>query len=191
MSENKEITQTPRESAEQRGVHSFIMANITHRRTIDRWAISMGMDPCSTGAGIHRGQHRMLMYLSKCDSTPSQKDLAKCFEISPAAVAVSLKKLESAGYIKREKCSERSDSRFNEIKITDLGREVVSQSCKYFKHVNNQAFKDFSDEELATFTSLLERVQENLKAIESPSSAAEDAHSQKPQSQIIKGEPQK
>ena len=174
MSENKEIIQTPRENAEQRGVHSFIMANITHRRAIDRWAISLGVDPESANAGIHRGQHRMLMYLSKCKTTPSQKDLAKHFEISPAAVAVSLKKLESEGYIKREKCSERSDSRFNEIKITELGRTVVSESCKYFRHVDSQAFKGFSDEELALFTSLLERVQENLKAIEPLPSAAED-----------------
>ena len=116
----------------------------------------------------------MLMYLSKCKTTPSQKDLAKCFEISPAAVAVSLKKLESEGYIKREKCSERSDSRYNEIKITDLGRKVVSESCKYFRHVDSQAFKGFSDEELEIFAGLLERVQENLKNIEPLPSAAED-----------------
>ncbi|MBR3686517.1 MAG: winged helix-turn-helix transcriptional regulator [Clostridia bacterium] len=174
MSENKELTQSPRENAEHRGVHSFIMANIMHRRAIDRWAISLGMDPDSSAAGIHRGQHRMLMYLSKCKTTPSQKDLAKCFEISPAAVAVSLKKLESEGYIKREKCSERSDSRYNEIKITELGRKVVSESCKYFRHVDSQAFKGFSDEELEIFAGLLERVQENLKTIEPLPSAAED-----------------
>ena len=174
MSENKEITQSPRENAEQRGVHSFIMANIMHRREIDRWALGIDEDPCSKGAGIHRSQHRMLMYLSKCKTTPSQKDLAKHFGISPAAVAVSLKKLESDGYIKREKCSERSDSRYNEIKITELGRKVVSESCKYFRHVDSQAFKGFSDEELDVFADLLERVQENLKNIEPLPSAAED-----------------
>ena len=173
MSTNKETSPTGRQSAEQIGVHSFIMANIMHRRAIDRWAIGIGMDPESSAAGIHRGQHRMLMYLSKCETSPSQKDLAKHFEISPAAVAVSLKKLESEGYITREKCSERSDSRFNEIKITELGRAVVSQSCQYFRHVNAQAFKGFSDEELEIFTSLLERVQENLKTMEASSIAAE------------------
>lgn len=191
MSENKELTQTPRESAEHLAVHSFIMANIMHRREIDRLALGIEDDPCSKGAGIHRSQHRMLMYLAKCETIPSQKDLAKHFGISPAAVAVSLKKLESDGYIKREKCSERSDSRFNEIKITELGRTVVVQSRKYFRHIDSQAFKDFSDSELEIFIGLLERVQENLKTIEPLPSAAEDACQSAPQSQFTKGELQK
>lgn len=140
----------------QTTIHSFICANITHRRAIERWA---------NDAGMHRSQHRMLMYLSKCDVTPSQKDLAKHFDISPAAVAVTLKKLEADGYIERGKCSERADSRFNEIKITELGRQATVQSRKYFYHVDNEALKDFSDAELDLFISLLERMQENLKSI--------------------------
>ena len=44
----------------------------------------------------------ILMYLTRCTTTPSQKDIAKHFEISAAAVAVSLKKLEAGGYIKRK-----------------------------------------------------------------------------------------
>ena len=124
----------------QRTIHAFISADILHRRVIEGWA---------TAAGMHRSQHRMLMHLAKCESTPSQKDLAKHFDISPAAVAVTLKKLESDGYIERGKCAERADSRFNEIRITDRGRHATLQSRKYFQHVDSEAFKDFSDEELA------------------------------------------
>ena len=140
----------------QRTIHSFICADILHRRVIEQWA---------TDAGMHRSQHRMLMHLTKCESMPSQKDLAKHFDISPAAVAVTLKKLESDGYIERGKCSERADSRFNEIKITERGRDAAMQSRKYFQHVDSEAFKGFSDEELETFESLLVRMQENLKNI--------------------------
>lgn len=127
-----------------------------HRRAIERWA---------TDAGIHRSQHRMLMHLAKCDKIPSQKELAEHFDISPAAVAVTLKKLENDGYIERGKCSERSDSRFNEIRITEKGRQATLQSRKYFQHVDNEALKNFTDEELDTFITLLERMQENLKSI--------------------------
>lgn len=140
----------------QTTVHTFICTDIMHRRAIERWA---------TDAGMHRSQHRMLMYLSKCDNIPSQKDLAEHFDISPAAVAVTLKKLEGDGYIERCKCSERADSRFNEIRITEQGRQATMQSRKYFHHVDNEALKDFTDEELDTFISLLERMQENLKSI--------------------------
>ena len=140
----------------QKTIHSFICADILHRRVIEQWACD---------AGMHRSQHRMLMYLTKCENMPSQKDIAKHFDISPAAVAVTLKKLESDGYIERGKCSERSDSRFNEIKITEQGRNAAMQSRKYFQHVDMESFKGFSDEELSVFTSLLERMQENLKNI--------------------------
>lgn len=143
-------------AAVQKTIHAFISTDILHRRVIEQWACD---------AGMHRSQHRMLMHLTKCGETPTQKDLAKHFDISPAAVAVTLKKLESDGYIERGKCSERSDSRFNEIRITDLGREAAMQSRKYFQHVDSEAFKDFSDEELSAFTALLERMQENLKNI--------------------------
>ena len=134
-------------------------ADITHRKAIERWA---------TDAGMHRSQHRMLMYLSKQDSTPSQKQLAERFEISPAAVAVTLKKLEADGYIERGKSTEHSDSRYNEIRITESGRQATVQSRKYFSHVDREAFKDFSDEELELFTSLLCRMQNNLRDIEPP-----------------------
>lgn len=147
----------------QSTIHAFISADIIHRRVIERWA---------TDAGMHRSQHRMLMHLSKCDTTPSQKDLAKHFDISPAAVTVTLQKLESDGYIERSKCSDGGDTRFNEIKITALGREACEQSRKYFHHVDRETFKDFSDEELDIFMAFLERMQENIKSIEPIYSAA-------------------
>ena len=140
----------------QSTIQAFMCADITHRKAIERWA---------TDAGMHRSQHRMLLYLSKKESSPSQKELAEKFDISPAAVTVTLKKLESDGYIKRGKCGECSDFRINEIKITEQGRKAAMQSRKYFQHVDGEAFKGFSPEELDTFTSLLERMQENLKNI--------------------------
>ena len=159
MTEKQDLTvnESERQASVQRTIHAFISADILHRRTIEGWAAD---------AGMHRSQHRMLMYLSRCDATPAQKDLAKHFDISPAAVAVTLKKLESDGYIERGKCGERTDSRYNEIKITDRGREAALQSRKYFQHVDNESFKGFSAEELNLFTSLLERMQENLKNVD-------------------------
>ena len=143
----------------QSTIQAFICADITHRKAIERWA---------TDAGMHRSQHRMLLYLSKKESSPSQKELAEKFDISPAAVAVTLKKLEADGFIERGKSAELADSRFNKIKITELGRQATLQSRKYFQHVDAEAFRDFSDEELDTLTSLLERMQKNLRDIEPP-----------------------
>ena len=146
-----------REARVQKAIFTFITTDKMHRKAIEKWA---------TDAGMHRSQHRMLMYLSRCENIPSQKDLAQHFDISPAAVAGTLKKLEADGYIERGKCNERSDSRFNEIRITDRGREATMQSRKYFRHVDMEALRDFSDEEIEMFISLLGRIQENLKSCE-------------------------
>ena len=153
----QQLTHDTRAAKIQSAIHTYISTDIMHRRAIERWA---------TGAGMHRSQHRMLMYLSKCETTPSQKDLAKHFDISPAAVTVTLQKLEGDGYIERSKCAIGGDSRLNEIKITALGREACTQSLKYFRHVDAETFRDFSDEELDIFIAFLERMQENLKSIE-------------------------
>lgn len=157
IEEKADIGVSARNLSVQAVVHSFISANILHRRAVEQWTRDVGM---------HRSQHRMLMYLYKCESTPSQKDLAKHLDISSAAVAVTLKKLESDGYIERGKCTEGGDSRFNEIKITDRGRFAVEQSKKYFQHIDAEALKDFSDEELDIFRAFLERMYENLKNIQ-------------------------
>lgn len=158
MTENIISTsENEREAAVQKAIFTFIATDKMHRRAIEKWA---------TDAGMHHSQHRMLMYLSRCDGTPSQKDLAIHFDISPAAVAGTLKKLEADGYIERGKCSERSDSRFNEIRITDRGREATAQSRKYFRHIDMTALRDFSEEELDAFISFLTRIQNNLKSCE-------------------------
>ncbi|MBO5199734.1 MAG: MarR family transcriptional regulator [Clostridia bacterium] len=113
--------------------------------------------------GIHRSQHMILMYLCRCENTPSQKQIADHFEISPAAVAVSLKKLESGGYINRN-CSE-SDGRYNEIQITDKGKCVVEYSRKSFENIDARAYLGISDDEKKILMSLLCRVEENLREL--------------------------
>ena len=74
--------QSLRSLSVQKAIHSFISANIMHRRVIEQWA---------NDAGVHRSQHRMLMYLTKCPNMPSQKALADHFDISPAAVTQTVK----------------------------------------------------------------------------------------------------
>ncbi len=155
---NKTVIDPPTENIMiQKAIHNFISANILHRKAIESW---------SSSAGMHSSQHRMLLYLSKCEHIPSQKDLARHFDISPPAVAATLKKLEADGYIERGKCGERTDSRFNEIRITEQGRTACIQSRKYFRHIDCEAFKGFSPEEIELFNSFLERMAENMKTVE-------------------------
>ena len=138
-------------------IHKFIQTNRLHRRIIGRYADRIEMN-CSA--------HRMLLYISKDEGLPSQKELAERLKISPAAVANTIKKLETDGYVERSKARDGCDCRANEITLTDKGLLAVKDSEKYFRYVDAAALKGFSIEELDTLCSLLDKIQENLHAIE-------------------------
>ncbi|MBQ8322250.1 MAG: MarR family transcriptional regulator [Clostridia bacterium] len=110
--------------------------------------------------GIHRTQHKILMHLARHDKLPSQKELAEHLDITPAAVTGALKKIEQGGYIERML---GHDNRYNEIRITDKGRELVMRTREMFSETDRSLFEGFSDEELDTYISCLMKLQSNIK----------------------------
>ena len=109
--------------------------------------------------GLHTTQHRALMYLSRKGNLLSQKELALHLEITPAAVTQILQKLESDGYIER---TLGSDNRFNEIGITERGKNVVEKTKIIFQNIDKSLFANFSEDEMDAFIGFLERIYENL-----------------------------
>ena len=110
--------------------------------------------------GIHRSQHRLLMYISRRDICPSQKDIAEHFGISSAAVAVSLKKLEDGGYISRE--SLENDNRYNRTLLTKKGKELVEKSEDFFSRSDFAMFKDFTEDDYKNLTVCLRKMSDGL-----------------------------
>ena len=109
--------------------------------------------------GIHRSQHRMLMYIDEYKGI-SQTDLAERLDISSAAVAVSIKKLESDGYIQRR--SSDRDNRFNEIELTEKGKEMVRVSRVIFSDIESAMLEGIDEDMLDNFLKCLEIMQTNL-----------------------------
>ena len=112
--------------------------------------------------GLHRGQHQLLMYLSQHDHFISQKQIADDFQISPAAVATGLKKLEKDGYITR--AAHPEDNRYNTIRVTEKGLAIVKKSCESFDRIDRAMFDGLTEEELAVYERLLDKLQSNLSA---------------------------
>lgn len=110
--------------------------------------------------GIHRTQHRILMLLAKCGTLPSQKELADHLDVTPAAVTGALKKIEQDGYIER---TLGHDTRYNEIMITEKGKELVEHTRRMFIEADRAMFDGFSDEELDCYICMLEKIQSNIK----------------------------
>lgn len=110
--------------------------------------------------GVFRGQHHILMYLSSHPMS-AQNEIAKSLEISPAAVATSLKRLEKDGYV--EKALNSRDNRFYQVKLTEKGLDVVKQSFMIFQKVDSGLFDGFSEEEKEQMLLLFHKMYHNLQ----------------------------
>ncbi len=130
-----------------------------HIRKTDRW-IRKNVEKRVAVTGLFREQHRLLMNLYR-HPTHSQCELAKCLEVSPAAVTVSMKKLEKQGLVTKQ--MSEADNRFNCVELTAEGKEIVKQSIQIFEEIEDAAAAGFSEEEKEQFRSYLERVRLNLK----------------------------
>ena len=141
-----------------RAIWLFIRVMRRHHAHVER---------CIGTLGLHHSQHRMLMHLAKREGElPSQKELAEHLGISPAAVTPTLKKLEKEGYISRTITDE--DNRRNEIRITEEGIAKVVESRGIFESADRSMFEGFSEDEMATLISFMERIDRNLDAAGAP-----------------------
>ena len=134
-----------------RAIEMMIKINKLHHEMIDSRAKEIGM---------HQTQHRILMHLARDAKFSSQKELADRLRITPAAVTVALKKIEQDGYVER---ALGHDGRYNELRITEKGRELVDRTREIFQAADTAMFENFSDEELDSYISCLSKMQSNIE----------------------------
>ncbi len=140
----------PFDSPQHRLIEKYIRVTRLHRSVIEHQL---------EGTGVYRSQHQILMYVSN-NPNVSQKDLAKMYGVSGATIAVSLKKLEKGGYIKR--LVDQDDNRCNQICITEKGRTVVEESVLIFQRLESCMFEGFSEHDMNVLGNLLDRIYGNL-----------------------------
>ena len=140
----------PFDSPQHRLIEKYIRVTRLHRSVIENQL---------EGTGVYSSQHQILMYVSN-NPNVSQKDLAKMYGVSGATIAVSLKKLEKGGYIKR--LVDQDDNRCNQICITEKGRTVVEESVLIFQRLESCMFEGFSEHDMNVLGNLLDRIYGNL-----------------------------
>jgi DNA-binding MarR family transcriptional regulator len=144
--------QDARHESIRRTIHTFMHTDRLHRAAIER---------ALAGLGLHRTQHRVLHYLAHHGGAGPQRAIAEEFEVSPAAVAVTLRKLEGAGYLCRR--TAEADGRCKEVALTEAGKDILAKSYDAFTAVDLSMFASLTEEELSLFSSLLLRMQEGLR----------------------------
>ena len=105
------------------------------------------------------GQYPLLNYLSK-NPNASQQDLASMLFVSPASVAQSTKRLQSAGLL--EKTSDPDNLRKNRLRITPTGQAIVDSFQSLVDVVDQQTFRGFNNDELLQLQEFHNRMIRNL-----------------------------
>lgn len=110
---------------------------------------------------VHFGQPPILVCLLE-NGTCTQNELAKTLNVSPASVAVSLKRLQKNGLV--EKVVDETDLRCNRISLTEKGRREIEHIHKCFDEIDDALFAGFSEAELSALCGYLDRLCKNLSA---------------------------
>lgn len=113
-------------------------------------------------SGLHPTQHRLLMYLARREEPCRQKELAEHFELTPAAVAQILDKLEGEGYVTREHTDE--DCRCKRITLTKKGWDTAEKSRIAFREIDARVCRGVDYRDMETFCRVLVQMQENLQS---------------------------
>ena len=141
-------------SIEKQAIHRIMRVNRLHRSLVEK---------TMREAGLHRSQHLMLIYLKNCKEAPSQKEIAASFDVTPAAVAMALNKLEEKEYIERYHVG--MDRRTKYVRLSERGIQVLEQTRNMFDEADKTTFKGISPEELETLMNLFDKMKENLLSI--------------------------
>ena len=132
-------------------IKKMLRVNGLHKSLIDKHA---------KGENIHRNQHLLLVYLSRCAAPLSQKDMADRLRISPAAVTDAVKKLEKLGLVARTPSP--SDTRVKLISLTEKGLQQMEENRQIFAQTDRAMIEGIPEEDLAVFSGMLDKMTENL-----------------------------
>lgn len=110
-------------------------------------------------AGLERGRLPILEYVRAHDGT-SQREIADMLHVSPASVAVSVRRMEKDGLVHRR--SDPKDHRVNRIHITSKGSGKVDQCMKAFWETTERMLGGFDEKELAALRDTFAHLFDNL-----------------------------
>lgn len=95
--------------------------------------------------------------------TASQKELADILGITPASLAISIKRMVKSGLLK--KVTDKNDLRRNIITLTSKGEEFVQESMLIFDEIDRRMYEGFIGEEKEQLKEFYIRIIQNLEKL--------------------------
>ncbi len=116
--------------------------------------------------GLSEASHPAILFVLKHeinDTLASQKEIADLIGISPATVAISIKRMERSGLI--QKVADPNDLRRNLITITEKGLTLLAECEKAIDDIDVGMFKGFSSEERQLLKTFYMKMIHNLQTM--------------------------
>ncbi len=109
-------------------------------------------------SGITAPQHELILriYRHNEGNGVGVSELAKLVNVTSAFVATETSKLRALGLI--EKTRSQSDRRRLTLRVTELGRQRLTELSHYQRQVNDTLFESFESKDFIAFARLLEGV---------------------------------
>lgn len=114
----------------------------------------------SQNFGLYVGQPQILSFIRSHPGC-TQNEIAAYLGVSPASIAFSTKRLQTAGFLQKQINS--LNMRCNRLYITPEGTDAMDRFGTCYDEMNQRMFDGFSDEELTQVMSFTERVYANLQ----------------------------
>ena len=110
--------------------------------------------------GLHPGQPRILHVVNEMNGA-TQNEIAEELHVSPAALAMSIKRLQKSGIL--EKQGDVRDLRVNKIHLTPKGKAILEESQTNILAADERLIAGFASDEISLLENFLGRIYSNLQ----------------------------
>lgn len=141
-------------------MNSIAISDDLHRVSQFCREFSSLVDALMAEFDISRGQAKMLYTLVENDGA-SQTALANLLCVQGATVTNLIKRMEKAGWIRRER--DENDQRNVLVFLTEAGRDKESQIRQQWIHIEERLFAALTNAEQSQFIQLLDRMMHSIK----------------------------
>jgi DNA-binding MarR family transcriptional regulator len=117
------------------------------------------LNKTTNNAGLYMGQLPILAYICHNDGC-TQKEISDWLNVSPASIALSTKRLQKAGFIK--KTVDKDNLRCNRLSVTESGSETAFKCREAMNLFDTNMFGGIGEEGLAQFGKTLDTFINNL-----------------------------
>jgi len=115
-----------------------------------------------SGLKLYRGQAPVLLLLSERNGL-TQKEIAEGLKIKPSTVTLILRRMRKRGLISSVR--DERDKRYTKIYLTEEGKKFICKLKRVFNQLEEECFKDFSEEEKKLLMDFFRRIRDNLRRL--------------------------